>query len=129
MKSGFAIMNIGWLNSLFFPINLRSAFVCSSSVPSGGYTLECAEGQLVQVDLATWRWGCADEGEATCPGKSSPCHISCLLRQPCAEYNRTPRQTRNYISIRITITWVREGDSSGGNSLLSPQSFPSLVIF
>ena len=45
----------------------RSGFSCRSRMSTGGFFMECDEGEVIDIDLRTWNWGCqSDMGQ--CPG-------------------------------------------------------------
>ncbi len=43
---------------LWIAPDCKSGFSCRSRVLDGGFFIECDEGEQIDVDLRTWRWGC-----------------------------------------------------------------------
>ena len=45
----------------------KEAFSCRDTLAEGGFSLICADGEIIEIDVQTWNWGCqVDNGN--CPG-------------------------------------------------------------
>ena len=81
-------------NELLVSSNCRHGMFCTKSQAAGAFFKECPEGQVIDVDIRTWNWGCLED-VGQCPGLGGyelGCNDDSDIEVPliCSTYDMNP---------------------------------------